>query len=241
MKIIKLFFIIFYISKIISLEEPISNISIKSSNISENYTSYFLNSTIRTLNDNDFDIRVHANTSKPYLILFTIRRCGICNKIITTMENVQKYISAKNNLEFAKIDCYSSSWTALRFEISQLPLFIYIENDKYSTYAPNNVTEENLIKFIESKDKKFVKYPKKIGYIGVAMKILNLVADSIQKKFDFSSQGFSWAIILSIILIFIYIQYLIYKCCFAKKRTNNKESESKYKIKEKKIKKKKNE
>ena len=56
------------------------------------YISYFLNSTIKTLDDNNFDKEVMKGIFHNYIILFTVKKCEICNKIITRLENVQKNI-----------------------------------------------------------------------------------------------------------------------------------------------------
>ena len=193
--------------------------------IHKNYTSYFINSTIKTLNDKNFDTTIKHNNSINYLILFTFKRCPICNKIIKITENVEKYYTSKNNIPiaFAKVDCYLSGWTALRFDIFKIPIFIYIKNgEEYSYFMPNNdTTEEVLINYIESTDKEYKIYPEKIGYFGVFTKFLHLISENIKKKIPFWNESFTWIILFVIFIYFLYFEYSLYKsCCDSHKRNN---------------------
>lgn len=51
-----------------------------------NYTSYFINSTIESLSDENFDIIItyqdYNNKLFDYLILFSFKRCQNCNQIM---------------------------------------------------------------------------------------------------------------------------------------------------------------
>ena len=190
-------------------------------NIQTNYTSYFINSTIKTLNNNNFDSIINPNNSINYLILFTVRRCPICNKIIRITENVETYYKNNTNLKFAKVDCYISGWTAMRFNIFKFPLYIYISKGKYSTFIPDNITEEELINFIESKNKIYKDYPPKIGYFGVFMKIFHLLTEKIQKIIPFWNEIFSWIVLLILFGSFLYFEYSVYKACWDSYKNSN--------------------
>jgi hypothetical protein len=190
--------------------------------IKENYTSYFVNSTIRTLSERNFDIVINHNKSIDYLILFTFRRCPHCNKVITITENVEKNYSSKNKLlKFAKVDCYSNGWTAMRFDIFNVPIFIYIKNGLFASFKPRNYTEEELISFIESNDKEFKDYPPKIGYFGVFMKIFHLLTERIQKIIPFWNEIFSWIVLLILFGSFLYFEYSVYKACWDSNKNAN--------------------
>ena len=186
-----------------------------SSKNSTNYTSYFLNSTIPTLNDKDFDIGIHDN-NLDYFILFTVKRCVYCNDIIKEAEKAQKYYSeiSNNTIKFYKVDCLSSGWTALRFELNRIPMFVYITNRVYAGFAANNYTKENIISFIESKHKDFKMLSNKIGYVGIAFKIIHVVSEAIKKKFSFWNDGFSFAVLIIIFGLFFYFEFNAFrKCC----------------------------
>ena len=196
----------------------------KNYTINANYTSYFINSTIRTLNEKNFDSVVNYNHSINYLVLFTFRRCTHCNKVISIIENVEKYYSSKkdNILNFAKLDCYSSGWTAMRFDIFQIPVFVYITNGFFATFTPKNYTEEELIEFIESIYKDFKVFPKKIGYFGVFMKVFHLMTMRIQKNIPFWNELCSWGVLSILFGSFLYFEYSICKACLDSNKDNNK-------------------
>ena len=184
----------------------------KNYTIRENYTSYFVNSTIRTLSGRNFDTVINYNKSIIYLVLFTFRRCPHCNQVITITENVEKHYSSKNKLlKFAKVDCYSNGWTAMRFDIFHVPIFIYITDGLFSSFKPTSYTEEELISFIESNDKEFKEYPPKIGYFGVFMKIFHFVNGRIKSNIPFWNEIFGWIVILLLLGSFLYFEYTIYK------------------------------
>ena len=215
-------FFIFLILTITILQTACFNENnIINTNIQTNYTSYFINSTIKTLNNNNFDSIINSNDSINYLILFTVRRCPICNKIIRITENVEKYYINNNNLKFAKVDCYISGWTAMRFNIFKFPLYIYISKGKYSSFIPDNITEEELINYIESKNKIFKEYPPKIGYVGVFMKIFHLLTERIQQIIPFWNEIFSWIVLLILFGSFLYFEYSVYKACWDSNKNNN--------------------
>lgn len=197
------------------------SISHHNSKNNTNYTSYFLNSTIQTLDDKDFDIGIHDNNID-YMILFTVKRCIQCNDIIKETEKAQKYYSeiSNNTIKFYKVDCLASGWTALRFELNRIPMFVYITNRVYAGFADSNYTKENIINFIESKHKNFKILHNQIGYIGIAIKIFHVLSDAIKTKFSFWNEGFSFAVVVIIIALFFYFEYNVFKkCC---KNVNNK-------------------
>ena len=187
--------------------------------IKSNYTSYFVNSTIKTLNNKNFDVVINSNESNNYLILFTFRRCKSCNKIIRITENVEKNYKS-TNLKFAKVDCYSSGWTAMRFDIFKIPQYIYISHGYYSSFIPNNITEEDLINYIESDDKEYKEYPLKIGYFGIFMKIFHLITKNVQKKLPFWNELCSWLVLLILFGCFIFFEYSICQACINSNNTN---------------------
>lgn len=211
---------ILIISNITCLKENQTN---KTIYIQPNYTSYFVNSTIKTLNERNFDTIVKNNNSINYLILFTFRRCPKCNKLITTIENVEKYYLSKKNttIKFAKIDCYTSGWACMRFDLFKIPIYIYITEEKYASFMPNDSSEEELINFIESQDKIYKNYPKKIGFFGVFMKLFHYISENIQKKMYFWNEACTFLVILILLGSFIYYEYAVCKACCESNKNNN--------------------
>ena len=94
MKKIKIYFLIIFIFIFCNIQLIRTNQTNSSNQTIEKrkYVSYFLNSTIKTLDDNNFDKEVIKGILHNYIILFTVKKCEICNKIITSLENVQKNI-----------------------------------------------------------------------------------------------------------------------------------------------------
>ena len=219
--IIQLF--IFFYFNIIKIGTSPAN----SSNITtekKKYISYFLNSTIETLDDNNFDKEVVKGIFHNYIILFTVKKCDICNNIITNLENVQKkYINnTESNLKFAKVDILLSGWTSMRFELERLPNIIYVSNRSYAIYPNSNFTEKDIISFIEDKNKNYKKFPKKMGYFDVFMKIFHVISELIHEKFPFWNERYSWILVVAFILFFCIVEYFIIKFCCRRTKKENK-------------------
>ena len=223
--LLKLVIISFIIIKSSCLKE---NLTKKNTTIYLNYTSYFINSTIRTLSEKNFDSIISLNNNKSIdcLILFTLKRCPNCNHMIRLTENVEKYYSQQNNnLKFYKVDSYSNHFTAMRFDISKIPVYIYISQGFYAKFIPENQTEDELINFIENKNKEFLVFPDKIGYFGVWKKVIHNLTLKIQIKFNFWNDYLTWIVILITIFSFLYFEYKIYRvgCCNNKNKSDDAE------------------
>ena len=76
-----------------------------------------------------------------------------------------------------------------------MPIYIYISKGKFATFIPNNIAEEELISYIEGKDKTYKSYPSKIGYFGVLLKIFHHINEKIQKKISFWNETYSWVVL----------------------------------------------
>ena len=212
---LKKFIFILIFLKVVNTQE---NLTQKNTTIYLNYTSYFINSTIRTISDKNFDTIISLNNnSYDFLILFTLRRCPNCNNVIKITENVEKYYKEKNaKIKFYKVDCYLNQWTAMRFNAFKIPIYIYIKQGFYAPFNPsNNYTEKDLINFIEDENKEFIEYPGRIGYIDVIRKIVNNITLKIQKKIIFWNDLFTLIVILGTFFGFLYFEIKIYKagCC----------------------------
>jgi hypothetical protein len=215
-------FISFNIKSINNIER---NSIVKEGEERKKYISFFLNSTVETLDDENFDKKVQKGIFHNYIILFTVKKCDICNKIITTLENVQKKYLNDNetNLKFGKIDILMSGWTSMRFELERLPNIIYISNRTYAIYPYDNLTEENIIEFIENKNKIFKKFPRKMGYFDVFMKIFHIISGLLHEKFPFWNEGYSWVLVIAFVLFFCFVEYLIIKFCCRRTKKENKD------------------
>ena len=210
-----------------------------------NYTSFFINSTIETVNDTNFEKIVNKGLNNDFIILFTIKRCDICNDLIMTLEKIQKNYSIKKskNLLFLKVDCLMSGWTAIRFSLERIPNIIYVTNGLYSVYLNDNFTIGDIEDFIESDDKEFKSYPKIMGYFDLFMKIFHVVSDLIKENYPFWNESLSWLVVFLFIIFLCIVQYYILKYCCVKESEKNKNKECnthshyEHKEKDKKIKK----
>lgn len=186
----------------------------------KNYTSFFVNSTIKTADDNNFDKLVARGRLGDVLILFTIKRCPSCNNIIKSVENVENYYkkNSDTDLKFLKVDCFMSGWTAMRFNLERLPNILFITNGSYSVYPKEeNITEEGIFEFIKKKEKVFFPFPRRMGYLDLFMKLFHIISDLLKEKFSFWNEGYSWGIVCVIIVLFCIIEYLIFKLCCQRK------------------------
>lgn len=198
-----------------------------------NYTSYFINSTIPTLNEKTFDKEIQ-NKQNDYLILFTVKKCLHCNDIIKITEEVQKLYSKKNEtIKFYKLDCFMSGWVSLRFELTKVPMFFYITNGVYAGYKAENYTKDGLIEFIEDKHKDYKSLPDKLGYIELGMKIFHILSKAIKRKISFWNEGFSLVVLIAIIIFFLYFEYNLYKDCCRSINNKNQKVKGKETIDEK--------
>ena len=228
-------FIILALSIILSIKseqlKPEQNISTPTNKTRNrtNYTSYFINSTIPTLNDKNFDKAIQ-NHNIDYLILFTVKRCQQCNDIIKATEEVQK-IYTNETIKFFKVDVFMSGWTALRFDLSKVPMFIYISNGIFAGYKDENYTKKGIIDFIENKHKEYQILPGKLGYFGLAVKVFHILSGVIKTKISFWNEGYSLIAVILAVVLFFYFEYNLYaNCC---KQNSKKYQKNNDKIKDK--------
>lgn len=112
-----------------------------------------------------------------------------------------------------------SGWTTMRFEFEKIPNLIYISNRSYAVYPYDNITEANIINFIEDENKDFKKFPKIMGYFDVFMKIFHIISGLIHEKFPFWNESYSWILVVLFIIFFCFVEFLIIKfCCVRKKK-----------------------
>ena len=200
---------------------------------------YWPNSTIPTLHDKNFDKIIKRGKVKPFLLLFSVQRCAICNEVLHFFENITEIIHKEYNsdIQFGKVDCFNSSWTVLRFNIDRIPKILYIENDTVS-YMNANLTNENVFEFLRDVNKKVFPFPKPMTYFSIILKIIDTLNETITKYLE--SKGLMWnkvltvSLIIGFILLVAYVQtkFMNY-CCKSKKdnstKRRHKVSENKYK------------
>ena len=206
----------FFISKMFCVEPKDKKVKGK-----EKFISYFLNSTIETLNDDSFDLVIKGGMTNDYLILFTVKKCEICNQLIKLLEDIEEIYSNENtNLTFKKLDVIESGWTSLRFNLERLPNLIYVSRGKYAIYPKENFTDLKVKNFIEEKNKNWIRFPKKVGYLYLIMKTFRLLSYMISQKYSFWDENYYWVLIIGFILVFVFVEYLIIKFCCRRNKKN---------------------
>ena len=152
----------------------ISYISLSNTTKRINYTSLFFNSSIETINNTNFDRVIKKGIKNPYLILFTVIRCKMCNYVIKVMEKVEQYLIKKNsNIKVVKVDCGGNIWTVMRFDIDHIPKIIYVENNEMSLFN-DNITYDNIIEFLNNENKIKIPFPNPMSYFDFSKKIFNV-------------------------------------------------------------------
>lgn len=190
----------------------------------EKYISYFLNSTIPSVTDDNFDKIIRGGYPTDCIVLFTVKRCTICNDIIKTIEEVSSYYS-EEHLKFYKLDIVTSGWTSMRFELERLPNIIYVSKGNYSIYPLSNLTVNDVKEFIEDKNKILMKLPKKVGYWHLIKKIFKIFSYILSQKFPFWNEDNYWILIIVFITFFCFVEYLIIKFCCPTRKNKNKKYE----------------
>lgn len=209
--------ILFVIIKLSITETVSSNKTVS------NYTSLFLTSNITTLNDNNFDHIIKNGKVYPYIVLFTVKKCTQCNHIIEVMENVTKHLNDTNSsIRSAKIDCFSSSWTAMRFSIDIIPQIAYISNGTIR-YMNNSISSENIFSFIEGHNTtKPIPIPVPMNYIGVGKKIFNslnrMLTDYMNEKGISWNAGLTAGSFIGGFALLALIEWKLVSCCCKSKR-----------------------
>ena len=190
----------------------------------KNKTSYFDTSFIETISDKNFDRVMNAGITNDYLILFTIKKCQVCDQVIKILEDSAKlYLNTDSNVTFYKIDVSESGWTTLRFGFDKLPNIIYVSRGKYSIYPLDNITVEEIVNFIDNKNKDMVKLPKKVGYLHLIVKTFELISYMIAQKVSFWDESYYWILIVLFILFIILFEFIFIKfCCPRLKRDRKK-------------------
>ena len=207
----------------LSFTEKVSNSSLSSNKTVSNYTSLFLTSNITTLNDNNFDRIIKNGKVNPYILLFTVKKCTQCNHIIEVMENVTKHLNDTNSsIRSAKIDCFASSWTAMRFSIDIIPQVAYISNGTIR-YMNNSITSENIFSFIEGHNTtKPIPIPVPMNYIGVGKKIFNslnrMLTDYMNEKGISWNAGLTAGSFIGGFALLALIEWKLVSCCCKSKR-----------------------
>lgn len=106
---------------------------------------------ILELNDSNFDLVIQNGRNNRWLIVFYLEACVYCYKAKTVLNRILELKEYKNinNIKFASIELSNNTKTNIRFNISQVPHIILVENNtmiEFNIYP----SYKNFINFIET-------------------------------------------------------------------------------------------
>lgn len=182
---------------------------------------------IEILTDKTFDILVKKGKSSPWLVIFTVPKCSLCNQTHDIFMNFTHYYQNEDNylnnfnLSFGSINCFQSSWTSMRFNLLTIPQVMLIKNNFYYLLR-NNITEETLESFVKSPGKGTTIPPPFTYYVILSkfFELFNQILETI-----LVNKGIKWnqnytitLIIIAIFLFCVFEYYFINYCCRQKKK-----------------------
>ena len=194
------------------------------------------------LNDSNFDLTIQKGNNNRWLIIFYLETCYHCYRARIVLNRILELKEYKNinKIKFASVEVEKNSQCNDRFNVSQVPYIILVENGtmiEFDSYA----NEKNLIDFIETNYtnstydiKIFPKFNIFIYYFHQFEKSIYYVVNEINKYLESKNIKFKFTA-LSLILGYIILCFILWTsvilCIF--KCFNNKNNPKK-KLKEKK-------
>jgi hypothetical protein len=178
--------------------------------------------SIGDVNDENFDLVTKMNSTSEIIsvILFQSKECAECTEAERIFEKTFEKVKSEK-LKFFKLDCFSSIYTCLRFNISRLPVILVLENG-YVYQGAEYLTDNSFFRFLqeEKSPQSGRPIPPPYGYFNIFFKSLD---DIFQNFNDFMRKQlrsklkikFQWENFHSIMLILILILVLtIFECFF---------------------------
>lgn len=182
------------------------------------------------LTEKNFDTEVSKMNTK-WFVVFYVDTCNYCKQTLKTITNdvLPDYEDSKV-YKFGKVDCNKEVWLALRFNITQIPYIVLIEDGKMFEFK-EFATKEAVETFIEEEKtiEDIIPMPKPMGFVVIMMKMLTesyyLMKETIQKFLD--SKGINikindYMMIALGILFFMSVLFIeneiINMCCMKKKK-----------------------
>lgn len=172
-----------------------------------------------------------------WFLLFYLETCPYCKvakESINTLagrKELQGEDSIIEDLHIGKIECNNNQFACLRFNITRVPYIVMLYNDNMFEFN-NYPSEDKLFDFLKE-DKlsdSALPIPPSYGYLGIAMRIfeeaVKILNENIQ---DFIDKSLGWnikwnsyftiAILITSLISFLTVEYMIINFFFAKKKT----------------------
>lgn len=199
-------------------------------------------SEIIELNDSNFDLVIRNGNYNRWIILFYIELCYHCHRAREILNKIIKSKNYKeiNNIKFASIEVNNNTKTNIRFNASEVPQIILVENNTMLEFE-SFVNERNLVNFIETNFNNATKYLKpfpkrnylKYYYLMLensfsnVLDQLNNFINGKKTNFQFNVIAFILGYIILCFILWTFVIYGIMKCFDTKK--NNIENKNEIK------------
>lgn len=225
------FFMIFFflVQFKIELNDNISIISNPKRILEKEQKSEFIN-----LSDKNFNSYVCNGKYNRWFIIFYSPGCYYCDRALQVMEKILYKNNYKivNNIKFGKIDILENDKISFRFNISQIPNIIIIENNSMIELDlyPN---EENLLYFIKSNfsDALNILPIPKINYLkyyylslensfSILVGKINNILISFNINYNINFIKFILLYLIFLIIFWIIVIKGFTKCCRTNKKVN---------------------
>ncbi len=195
--------------------------------LSENKTETAIpNDEIYELNDSNFDIVLQNGNNYRWFVLFYVSTCGHCRRAKKEIKSVFDKKEYESNLRFAQIETQTNVMTSIRFNITQIPYIVLMENNTMieMTKYPN---QNNIVEFIKtnfnSTEEEILKIPTKPAFYYIAYVMLKESTESLRiyimrflhsKGYDYEIKTYHLLIaFVSVFGVFILLECWLVSCC----------------------------
>lgn len=185
------------------------------------------NDEIYELSDGNFDIVIQNGNNYRWFVLFYVSTCGHCRRAKKEIKAVFEKKEYSSNLRFAQIETQSNVMTSIRFNITQIPYIVLMENNTMieMTKYPN---QNNIIEFIKTNftnntEDEILPIPTRPAFYYIAFVMLKESLESLRiyimrflhsKGYDFEIKAYHLIIgFVSVFSLFILLECWLVSCC----------------------------
>ena len=185
------------------------------------------NDEIYELSDGNFDIVIQNGNNYRWFVLFYVSTCGHCRRAKKEIKAVFDKKEYGSNLRFAQIETQSNVMTSIRFNITQIPYIVLMENNTMieMTKYPN---QNNIIDFIKTNftnntEDEILAIPVRPAFYYIAYVMLKESAESLRiyimrflhsKGYDFEIKSYHLIIgFVGIFSVIILLECWLVSCC----------------------------
>ena len=185
------------------------------------------NDEIYELSDGNFDIVIQNGNNYRWFVLFYVSTCGHCRRAKKEIKAVFDKKEYSSNLRFAQIETQSNVMTSIRFNITQIPYIVLMENNtmiemiKYPNQ--NNIIDFIKTNFSNNTEDEILPIPVRPAFYYIAYVMLKEATDSLRmyimrflhsKGYDFEIKSYHLIIgFVGVFSVFILFECWLVSCC----------------------------